>query len=674
MNSFLQPGISLLQRFAFRGKFLIIGVILFVPIVFMFVSLWGKLSQDIKSTEQELTGVGYMSSLKELVLHVQKHRGLAGQVLNGNEGAREAMQKERVAIIAGLESVDARFSGNRDAFGLHDQSWTKIRGRLTELIDSIGKLMPSESFARHTQLVADLLDLADDITDRSTLALDPEAATFYLITVAYNNLLPYTESTGKARAKGSAALVRQSLSVEDRADLLMLTGISKDAIEKVQNSAKRVFRQEPGLKASLESPIQTLAELNREFMQLVTGNVLAAELKLAPAVYFDQATKAIDAGFTVFDAASARLEELLKARINRLEQERAVTIGIILLMSVLATYMLLALSASVFNNVGDISRASDEMARGNLRARVQLAGSDELNQIAASFNRMAEQTGQLISQTSRLSEEVVAASSNIAGKAARIAQAAKTQSESVSSTAAAVEEVTVSMAQVADHTRGASGIATEADALAENGLQLARKAAHEMEEIAGVVGQSSHLVESLNERARNISNIVNVIKEIAEQTNLLALNAAIEAARAGEQGRGFAVVADEVRKLAERTGQATAEIQGMIDSIQGETRNVVASMQTGRERVGVGVDLARQAAHTLESLQQGARETTTRINDIAMSTREQTQTAQEIARNVENIAQMSEQNDEAANEASHEAQRLEQMAATLKSEMQRFQV
>jgi methyl-accepting chemotaxis protein len=305
---------------------------------------------------------------------------------------------------------------------------------------------------------------------------------------------------------------------------------------------------------------------------------------------------------------------------------------------------------------------------------VQLAGSDELNQIAASFNRMAEQTGQLISQTSRLSEEVVAASSNIAGKAARIAQAAKTQSESVSSTAAAVEEVTVSMAQVADHTRGASGIATEADALAENGLQLARKAAHEMEEIAGVVGQSSHLVESLNERARNISNIVNVIKEIAEQTNLLALNAAIEAARAGEQGRGFAVVADEVRKLAERTGQATAEIQGMIDSIQGETRNVVASMQTGRERVGVGVDLARQAAHTLESLQQGARETTTRINDIAMSTREQTQTAQEIARNVENIAQMSEQNDEAANEASHEAQRLEQMAATLKSEMQRFQV
>ena len=673
MNSVLQPGIAILQRFAFRGKFMILGVILLIPIAFMFVSLWGKLAEGIDTTEKERAGVAYLGTLKEIVLHTQRHRGLAGQVLNGSEAARAALDKEGQELREDLADMDKHLAGSNKLFGLAE-SWTESRQALDELTRKIGSYTPQESFATHTRLIKSLLDLASDIVDRSTLALDPETETLFLISAAYDQLLPYTESTGKARAKGAAALVRKSLPVEERADLMMLTGVSRDAIDKTQGALQRVFRQAPQLQARMEPALKSLAEENQEFIQLAGNHILAAELKLAPAVYFDKATQAIDKGFALFDLATKNLDQLLAARIDRLQRERAIDVGVILVMGALATYMLLVLSAAVFNGVGVISRAADEMAKGNLRARADLAGSDELCQIAQSFNRMAEQTGQLISQTSRLSEEVVAASSNIAGKAASIAQAAKTQSESVSSTAAAVEEVTVSMSQVADHTRGASGIATEADAFAENGLQLTRNAAREMQQIAQVVGESTQLVESLNERSRSIGNIVNVIKEIAEQTNLLALNAAIEAARAGEQGRGFAVVADEVRKLAERTGAATAEIHGMIESIQGETRNVVASMQSGRERVGVGVDLAQQAAKTLESLQEGARETTTRINDIAASTREQTQTAQEIARNIERIAQMSEQNDEAANAAAGEARHLEQMAATLKAEMQKFQV
>lgn len=673
MNSLLQPGIAILNRFAFRGKFLIIALILSIPLVFMFVSLWGKLAEGIKTTERERIGVAYLGTLKEIVLHTQRHRGLAGQVLNGNEGARPALDKEGQGLQAALAAMDKQFSGSGDLFKLAE-TWSGSRSELDDLTRKVSSYTPAESFATHTRLIQGLLDLAADITDRSALALDPETETLFLINAAYDQLLPYTESTGKARAKGAAALVRKSLPVEERADLIMLTGASRDAVDKTKAALQRVFRQAPHLQAGMDPALVGLVDENQDFIQLAGNSILAANLELSPAVYFDKATTAIDKGFVLFDLAAGNLDQLLVARIDRLQRERAIDVGVILVMGALATYMLLALTAAIFNGVGVISRAADDLAKGNLRARAELSDADELGQIAQSFNRMAEQTGQLISQTSRLSEEVVAASSHIAGKASSIAQAAKTQSESVSATAAAVEEVTVSMSQVADHTRGASGIATEADASAESGLQLTRKAAEEMQQIARAVGESTHLVESLNERARNIGNIVNVIKEIAEQTNLLALNAAIEAARAGETGRGFAVVADEVRKLAERTGSATAEIHGMIESIQGETRNVVASMQTGRERVGVGVDLAQQAAKTLESLQQGARETTNRINDIAASTREQTQTAQEIARNIERIAQMSEQNDQAAKEAAGEASQLEQKAATLKAEMQKFQV
>jgi methyl-accepting chemotaxis protein len=197
-------------------------------------------------------------------------------------------------------------------------------------------------------------------------------------------------------------------------------------------------------------------------------------------------------------------------------------------------------------------------------------------------------------------------------------------------------------------------------------------AAEQMLDTARSVGLSMELIERLSQRSKDISGIVKVIRDIAEQTNLLALNAAIEAARAGEQGRGFAVVADEVRKLAERTASSTSEISGMIESIQGEVGRAVDNLKSNNAQVAQGKSLAEDVAATLARINEGARLTMERINDISSAAAEQGTASNDIARNVERIAQMTEENSAAITQASTTARELEVLATRLHSDVAQF--
>lgn len=205
-----------------------------------------------------------------------------------------------------------------------------------------------------------------------------------------------------------------------------------------------------------------------------------------------------------------------------------------------------------------------------------------------------------------------------------------------------------------------------------SGRDVVYRTMSELERVASDITESAALIESLGERSKQISSVVGVIREIADQTNLLALNAAIEAARAGEQGRGFAVVADEVRKLAERTSLSTQEIATTVSAILDETGRAVGRMQELSANMSGSVEMAREAGDSLEAIDQRAQETVDVVHGIADSAREQSAASQEIARLVDTIAQAAAGSSNRAVLNSERAQNLLRLAAELQAQLSRF--
>jgi methyl-accepting chemotaxis protein len=280
----------------------------------------------------------------------------------------------------------------------------------------------------------------------------------------------------------------------------------------------------------------------------------------------------------------------------------------------------------------------------------------------------------MVGELQRNAEGVTAAAQALSASSDQVAAATARQSEAASAMAAAVEEMTVSINHVADGAREAHHVTAEADTLSQEGCSVIESTVAEMKQISKTVVDAAATIQAMGSSSQRISGIVQVIKDVAEQTNLLALNAAIEAARAGEQGRGFAVVADEVRKLAERTAQATSEIGGMIGEVQSSAQAAVGTMQQAVARVEDGVSLARRASESMLGISGGAQRVVAAVNEISNALKEQSVASNDIAANVEKIAQMSEENSAAARESAETALQLEKLAADTRQAVAAFRV
>jgi methyl-accepting chemotaxis protein len=290
------------------------------------------------------------------------------------------------------------------------------------------------------------------------------------------------------------------------------------------------------------------------------------------------------------------------------------------------------------NEIGNLLNVIDRLAAGDMTVTIEEhLKSDEIGKLKKQLRIMIQKLSGLISQVKDAVEATASATAEISSSTEEMSSGATEQSTQATEIAGAVEEMSKTILETSRNTSVAADNAKEAGAKAHEGGIIIEKTIQGMNKIADVVVSASVTVETLGKSSHQIGEIVEVINEIADQTNLLALNAAIEAARAGEQGRGFAVVADEVRKLADRTTQATNEIAKMIKQIQTDTANAVKSMNAGTNEVQNGKDLVNEAGHSLKEIISANEKVTDNIIQVATASEEQSRASDEISHSIEAI-------------------------------------
>jgi methyl-accepting chemotaxis protein len=321
-----------------------------------------------------------------------------------------------------------------------------------------------------------------------------------------------------------------------------------------------------------------------------------------------------------------------------------------------------------------VSRARD-IAAGDLSGKdLEVRSKDELGELTVAVNTMSGSLRSLVGELAGASREVASAATEISASSEEMARGMDEQNNQLSQIAAAVSEMSSSVAEASRNAAGAAQRAGESGKTAEEGGSSVEQTITDMHEIDASVTSSAELVNELGKRGEQIGQIVTVINDIADQTNLLALNAAIEAARAGEHGRGFAVVADEVRKLADRTTKATDEIASSINAIREDTSRAVTQITAGAHKVRTGVERATGMGESLRLIVGGAQEVSTMIRSIAAASEEQGAASEQIARSVASVNAVAQEAASGASQAATAAGQLSAKAEHLNSLVARFRV
>jgi methyl-accepting chemotaxis protein len=312
------------------------------------------------------------------------------------------------------------------------------------------------------------------------------------------------------------------------------------------------------------------------------------------------------------------------------------------------------------------AKLAEEIAANNLAvADIEVTSADELGQAGVALNRMKNNLREMIRAIAGTAEHVASASEEISASANQQSQSAETQKDQAIQVATAMQEMSSTVLQVSENSNRAAEASRKAAETARHGGNIVQDTLGKMRVIAESVGGTARKMEELGKRSDEIGRIIAVIDDIADQTNLLALNAAIEAARAGEQGRGFAVVADEVRKLAERTTTATKEIALMIKNIQDETKAAVTAMEAGSHQVEEGVKSTAQAGESLKEIIQMAEEVGEMITHIATAATEQSAASEEVNQNMDQIAKLVKESATGAQQSAKACQDLSGLALDL---------
>ena len=674
MASLLSPSIAILNRLNFTWKFALIFVLYLIPVGYViFISLTEH-TKAIDQAELERNGVEYMTSLRPLFEHMAQTRGMTNAYLNGKTELQQKITAKRSAVdkeLAALRNVDAQLGAV-----LHTASMAEsIQNDWNSVVKNAFTMKPAKAFAAHTAVIEKVLALKVHVLETSKLLLDPSLDSNFMASALSLRIPTLAENMGKARGLGAGIVAAGSFTSELYLKLSGFIQTIENANTAMMHGFDIVFESNASASKQLSTLRNNANSATQSFIQLTRKEILETEkININSADYFSKGTQAISENIKLYDAVLPVLDNVLQQRINKFENKIVVNIISSLVLLVVALYLFAGFYRSLMNSINSIKSAVHAMAGGDLTAQVKITAQDEMQLIASDMNMMIEKINALVGQVISSANQVVITSEESVAASEDTRDGVNKQNMELELVATAMNEMSATVHEVANNAASTAEATRSADKEANNGRNVVNQTIQSINDLSNEMQQASNVIKQLEADSESIGSVLDVIRGIAEQTNLLALNAAIEAARAGEQGRGFAVVADEVRTLASRTQDSTQEIQTMIEKLQQGSRNAVKVMDAGMEQTEKTIATAAEAGTTLETITAAVDHIASMNEQIASAAEEQSSVAEEINRNVVNVRDVAENTASNANQTASSSETLKGVASQLQGLVAEFKV
>lgn len=674
MKALFTPAMIIMGKMKYPVKFAAIFGIVLIPMLVLSYNMVHSVSEEINTLEGKELGVKYLQAARLPMQQIQQHRGMTAAYLNGATQFKTRIMSKRQDVdkyLAQLQQAENELGDELQLKGTTVklvQQWKSIKA------NSMNQ-KTAEAIKHHSKLVADILTLMVKAADNSGITLDPKLDSYYMGAALVSSLPNLMENMGKARAVGSGVAAKGQFNSTNFVTLSVLVNNIKTYAGQLKSGLAAAVNANDVINRDLGQMINTNNQAVSEILHLLQKDLLQPEkITVTGAKVYNTATHAINGSYKLFDALAPELIKIFDERIAEDIRKEIIQISIVVIVLSIVFYMFVGLYLSIMNNLSRVGTSTQKMANGDLNTRLTLSGKDEMQKISVDFNHMAETFEALVQQITSATSQLAAASEEVSVISQESASNLNNQRSETEQVATAMNQMSATVQEVARNAGDAAGAATNADNEAKAGNSIVQQASRSIDELASEVESAASVIQQLAQDSDEIGSVLDVIKGIAEQTNLLALNAAIEAARAGEQGRGFAVVADEVRTLAGRTQESTQEIETMIDKLQTGAKNAVTAMESGSKKASIGVDQTKQAGEALAAITRAVTTINEMNTQIASAAEEQSATTEEMNKNIININQLADQTVNSSEQSTAASSELAKLATDLQNLVSQFKI
>lgn len=712
-------------------KLVVAGLMAAIPVATLLYLFLNAQNEQIARTGAEREGLEYVLPLRSLLERVPHHRVAASAFLNGDPSVEPVLERTEQQIaeaVQAVDQVDARLGRRLGTTA----PWEAIRASWNDLRGAYRKLTAEDSYQRHTQLIAQILQHIRLVGDKTGLTTDPELDTFYLVDSVLQQIPSTVEHLGQLASYGSAVAARQSMSAAEEAQIRYLVRQVSTSLESLQRNYSAAFNYNEALRESLDDPLATALN-SAGFLRNLTQRELLdrGSIEVQPLSYIENGASAVQKLFALHDATAGEVRRLFDARMKRLAAQKNSQLQTALLLLAMSALFVFLIQRGITRQIRSMRETFDQIRVGNYDARAEVYSRDELGMMAQSTNDMLANTLSLIQsreERDRIQQSILKLLDDVSGVAAgdltkeaevtaemtgaiadafnymlgelrTIIGAVQDTTARVNSSALQVREVTESLAEnsqtqsqrvlaasnglqamaqsirkVAEQANAAAKVAEDALAAALAGGDSVRRTVAGMDNIRRHVQETARRMKRLGESSQEIGEIVQLISEISDRTSILALNASIQAAAAGESGKGFAIVAEEVERLAERATEATRRITVLIRSVQTETNEAISAMEATTREVVEGSAVAGEAGERLSLIETVSQHISDLVRGISEVARRQAESSEQVASTVAEVSRATQTTASGALQAAENIRRLASMVNTLNESLSRFRV